>query len=200
MDAQLVVIGAHNGSKLADTVKQAAAKGPVILIEPVDWLFDQLVERFKHLKNITFINEAIIDTFGIHEVIFNAPKPDATTANSIADQLGSLVIDHAENSVTGINTYFEKIIVPATTLTALFKDLGVKSINSLIMDTEGLDAILLLTLPFYQFKPKEILFEFKHTDGTMRVGKNLAKVLTLLDQTGYIIQPVDHENFYAVRT
>lgn len=198
MDVQLVVVGAHNGSKLADTVERAATKGPVILIEPVDWLFDQLVKRFKHLKNVTFINEAVIDKFGINEVAFSAPKPTATTINSIADQLGSLNIEHAENSVTGISAYFERIIVPATTFTALFKDLGVKSIYSLILDTEGLDATLLLTLPFYQFRPKEILFEFKHTDGTMRVGKNLAKVLTLLDQTGYVIQPVDHENFYAV--
>jgi hypothetical protein len=135
MNAQLVVVGAHNGSKLADTIERSAAKGPVILIEPVDWLFDQLVKRFKHLKNITFINEALIDKFGINEVAFSAPTPSATTINSIADQLGSLDIDHAENSVAGISDYFERIIVPATTFTALFKDLGVKSIHSLILDS-----------------------------------------------------------------
>ena len=199
MDAQLVVVGAHNGSKLAATIERAAEQGPVILIEPVDWLFDELLERFKHLKTITFINEAIIDKPGIDEVTFNAPLPNATTFNGAADQLGSLVMDHAEKSVKGLNVYFEKVKVPATTFTALFKDLGIKSINGLIMDTEGFDTILLPTIPFYQFKPNEILFEFKHSDGNLLVGKKLASALILLDQMGYIVRPIDHENFHAIK-
>jgi FkbM family methyltransferase len=199
MDVQLVVVGAHNGSKLAATIEHAASQGPVILVEPVDWLFDQLLERFKRFKTITFINEAVIDKPGIEEVTFNAPLPNANSFNGAADQLGSLVMDHAEKSVKGLDIYFEKVTVPATTFTALFKDLSVKTINSLIMDTEGFDTTLLPTFPFYQFKPNEILFEFKHSDGNLQVGKKLASTLILLDQMGYTVQPVDHENFYAIK-
>jgi hypothetical protein len=131
-------------------------------------------------------------------VTFNAPKKNANTFNSVADQLGSLKLEHAQVSVPGIEEYFEKVTIPATTFQSLFIDFDIKSINGLIIDTEGMDAALLMAFPFYQIKPKEILFEFKHSDGTMRVGKNLANVLIRLTDMGYTITPVDHENFYAV--
>jgi FkbM family methyltransferase len=198
MNTELVVIGAHNGSKLANIIELASQNGPVILIEPVDWLFDQLVNRFQKFKNIVFINKAVIDETNTKKIKFNAPTKQASEVNTVADQLGSIVNEHAENSISGINKYFKCVDVPAVTFIQLFKDLNVKSLNNLIIDTEGLDARLLLSFPFYQIKPNTILFEFKHSDGTMRVGKNLANVLMLLNQIGYTIHPVDHENFYAI--
>lgn len=199
MNIELVVVGAHNGSKLFHIIEQAANKGIVILIEPVEWLFNQLNENVCNLKNVICINKAVVAKEKIKEVTFNAPKQNANSFNTVADQLGSLILNHANNSVAGIDSYFEQVTVPATTFKKLLKDFGVTHINSLITDTEGMDAVLLSSFPFNKITPHEILFEYKHADGTMRVGKNLANLLTRLTDLEYVIVPVDHENFYAVK-
>lgn len=199
MKAELVVVGAHNGSKLFSIIENAASKGIVILVEPVEWLFRQLINKVDHLENVICLNKAVVEKEEIKEVIFNAPKENANTFNTVADQLGSLVLNHASNSVTGIDNYFEKVTVSAITFRKLFKEFGITSIESLITDTEGMDTVILSSFPFEEIKPYEILFEFKHSDGTMRVGKNLAKLLIHLTDLGYAIVPVDHENFYAVK-
>lgn len=199
MNVQLVVVGAHNGSKLFSTIEKTAKRGIVILVEPVEWLFAQLVERFKHLENVVFVNTAIVEKEGIENITFNAPKENANTFNTVADQLGSIKLKHAADSVAGIDDYFEEIEVPATTFRDLFEELQIDQINSLIIDTEGMDAILLSSFPFDKIKPYEIFFEFKHSDGTMRVGKNLANLLLTFVSLNYVIVPVDHENFYAVQ-
>lgn len=199
MKVELVVVGAHNGSKLFHVIERSANKGTVILIEPVEWLFDQLVDKVSHLKNIICINKAVVEKEEIKEVVFNAPKQNANTFNTVADQLGSLVLNHANNSVSGVDDYFERVTVSATTFKKLFKEFEITHINSLITDTEGMDAVLLSSFPFDKIEPYEILFEFKHSDGTMKVGKNLANLLIRLTDLEYAIVPVDHENFYAVK-
>lgn len=198
MDVELVVVGAHNGNKLSSVIRTAAAKGPTVLVEPVRWLFEDLRSTFQDLDNVFFINKALVTAKNVSIVTFNAPKRNANSFNSVADQLGSMVLEHAQDSVPGVENYFERVRVPATTFQGLFEDLYIKSINGLIIDTEGMDMELLMSFPFYQIKPREILFEFKHADGTMKVGKNLANVLIRLTDMGYEITPVDHENFYAL--
>lgn len=199
MNIELVVVGAHNGNKLFRVIEQAANKGIVILIEPVEWLFNQLIENVCNLKNVICINKAVVAKEKIKEVTFNAPKQNANSFNTVADQLGSLILNHANNSVAGIDFYFEQVTVPATTFKKLLKDFGITRINSLITDTEGMDAVLLSSFPFNKITPHEILFEYKHADGTMRVGKNLANLLIRLTDLEYVIIPVDHENFYAIK-
>lgn len=199
MNIELVVVGAHNGSKLFHIIEQAANKGIVILIEPVEWLFNQLIENVSSLKNVVCINKAVVAKEKVKEVTFNAPKQNANSFNTVADQLGSLILNHANNSVAGIDSYFEQVTVPATTFKKLLKDFDVTHINSLITDTEGMDAVLLSSFPFNKITPHEILFEYKHADGTMRVGKNLANLLIRLTDLEYVIIPVDHENFYAIK-
>lgn len=199
MKVELVVVGAHNGSKLFHVIERAANKGTVILIEPVKWLFDELVDKVSRLENVICINKAVVKKEETKEVVFNAPKENANTFNTVADQLGSLVLNHANDCVSGINDYFERVTVSAITFKKLFKEFEITHVNSLITDTEGMDAVLLSSFPFDEIEPYEILFEFKHSDGTMKVGKNLANLLIHLTDLEYAIVPVDHENFYAVK-
>ncbi len=67
----------------------------------------------------------------------------------------------------------------------------------MITDTEGHDAIVLSKFPFLKFKPRQILFEHKHSDGVFNIGKNFAHLLVLLEAFGYKTKIVDGENCLA---
>jgi hypothetical protein len=57
MRVELLLVGAHNGSKQKNAILAAASRGTVILLEPVPYLYDQLdqipliLEHIHHEQN-----------------------------------------------------------------------------------------------------------------------------------------------------
>ena len=92
------------------------------------------------------------------------------------------------------------IRIQALTFERLISSEGISTIDVLFTDTEGMDAELLQTFPFSKIVPKRMQFEFKHSDGYMRVGPKLAKLLISLDGHGYRISPADGENMIAIHS
>ena len=77
---------------------------------------------------------------------------------------------------------------------------NISSIDVLFTDTEGMDAELLPTFPFSRITPNRLIFEFKHSDGFMRVGLKLASLLNFLDLRGYRVSVLDAENMIATHS
>jgi FkbM family methyltransferase len=195
-DFSLVLIGAHNGQKTQKLVSQALHYGKVCLIEPTPYLFDALRKLYQHNERVTLLNVAVSPD--PEEVVeFFYAKKSANTVRGYGDQLGSLSGQHATNHDPNFAPHISKIQVTAMTMTGLLSHLNAHSIDVLFIDTEGYDAKILLSFPFNRLLPKKILFEHKHADGTFRVGKNFASVLTLLESFGYHISIVDVENALA---
>jgi hypothetical protein len=65
------------------------------------------------------------------------------------------------------------------------------------MEPMGYDARLLGVFPFHRLHPRQIAFEYKHSDGTFNLGRNLGSLLILLDSLDYSVRVVDPENMYA---
>ena len=93
--------------------------------------------------------------------------------------------------------HVESILADSKTFVSLVRDYEITSIATLFTDMEGFDCELLPTFPFQKVVPKRIVFEFKHSDGTFRVGRKLGDLLIALDVLGYDIRVEDVENMVA---
>jgi len=195
MHFSLVLIGAHNGSKLAEPIAAARNAGNVLLVEPVPFLFALLEQRYGDDPAIILRNLCISTTDG--QVPFVAPLPSANSVISGGDQLGSLLKDHAVNHDARLSSHVETIEVASKTFVSIIDGSGITGIDVLFCDTEGMDVTLLESFPFEKIKPLQILFEFKHADGTHRVGKKLGRFLIRLDDLGYKVKVLDAENLLA---
>ena len=196
MHYSLVLIGAHDGSKTLPLIMKASKTGKVLLVEPVPFLFRRLQTNTAQVPNITLVNACVSFVDGVVE--FTAPKEDISSPGTVYDQLGSLSADHATNHDPGIAPHFEMILSESTTFGTLLSTHGVTSIDTLFTDTEGYDCELLPTFPFQSVVPRRIVFEYKHSDGTFRVGRKLGDLLIALDVLGYNIQVADNENMVAI--
>lgn len=197
MHFSLMVIGAHDGSKIEKYIRQQAELGNVLLVEPVPFLFERLKERFADCPSVR-CRPCVVSTKD-GEVEFTAPKPSASSVIVWADQLGSLRPGHAVSHRAAMSEHIDIIKMQAVSLATLVNDEDISSLDALVIDTEGMDAELLPTFPFSKVVPQGIVFEFKHSDGVMTVGRKLANLLLRLDELGYRTKVLDTENMIALQ-
>ena len=197
MNFSLVLIGAHNGHKTTKLVASARKRAPVLLVEPVPHLFAALEERYRKHSDILLVNKCLALHDGV--VDFYAPTQEASTKNldGYGDQLGSMEPTHAERHGKKFAALTEKLTVPCIKWDTLINETQCESIDFLYTDTEGYDARLLGVFPFHRLHPRQIAFEYKHSDGTFNLGRNLGSLLILLDSLDYSVRVVDPENMYA---
>jgi FkbM family methyltransferase len=195
MHVDLLMVGAHNGSKQEHVIIGAASRGIVILVEPVPFLFNQLERDFGGMENVRLERKCIAEKSGT--AAFFAPNQDANNVAPWGDQLGSGNRDHALLHNPGFAEHISEIEVECITFTDLIKKYGITSIGTLFTDTEGFDATIIPTFPFSAISPDRIIFEYKHSDGVENIGRKLGMLLCFLDMTGYNIRVSDQENCIA---
>ena len=195
MHVSLALVGAHDGSKLKRLITDANKLGSVLLVEPVPFLYQRLKSSFGSIETVLIENACISTSCG--KVQFTAPRP---TANSVAphgDQLGSLLPDHATNHDKRFLEHVEIIEVESMTFTSVLDKHKIDAIDILFCDTEGMDATILDTYPFERVLPRQLIFEYKHSDGTNNIGARLGQLLIKLSGLGYRIAILDGENMFA---
>jgi FkbM family methyltransferase len=160
---ELLMVGAHNGSKQKNAILGAASRGTVILIEPVPYLYDQLVQTFGSIKNIHLEQICVAEKAG--KAPFFAPSPGSNAVAPWGDQLGSMNRDHASLHNPALAAYVSEIAVDCVTFKDLVMKYKIERIETLFTDTEGFDSIILPTFPFSLVVPDNIVFEYKHSDG-----------------------------------
>ena len=197
MKFSLVVIGAHSGDKLSKAIETYSKHGDVLLVEPVPWLFNKLQEKYGSAGSVHLL-QAVISENDVDEVSFFAPTQSANEIATWGDQLGSLNPVHALGHNKEFSGKIKEIKVRGISFVALINKFGIDQIDVLHTDTEGYDARLLSVFPFDKIKPREIVFEYKHSDGVFTIGKNFAKLLLILDELCYKTQVIDTENCHSI--
>jgi FkbM family methyltransferase len=197
MHVELLMVGAHNGSKQKHAILDAARRGNVILLEPIPYLFDQLAQTFAGIDNIHLERKCVAETAG--KVAFFAPSPEANTIAGWGDQLGSMNPDHARLVNPAFTAHISKIEAESVTFAGLIATYGITSVGTLFTDTEGFDATIIPTFPFTSVMPKHIFFEYKHSDGVWIIGRKFGMLLCFLDMLGYNMLVEDVENCVATR-
>jgi len=193
----LVVIGAHSGDKLSKAIETYSKHGDVLLVEPVPWLFKKLQEKYGSAKSVHLL-QAVISENDADEVSFFAPTQSANEIATWGDQLGSLNPVHALEHNKEFSGKIEEIKVRGISFDTLINKFEIEQIDVLHTDTEGYDARLLSVFPFDKIKPRELIFEYKHSDGVFTIGKNFAKLLLILDGLSYKTQVIDTENCHSI--
>lgn len=194
----LVIVGAHNGAQSAELVAQRSARGPVLLVEPIPYLFDDLAALHAGNEAVTVLNAAITEQ-DADRVAFFAPRRESTAVVPYGDQLGSLSPEHAASHHPALRDVVDEIEVAAHTFAGLVERYGITDIDLLVTDTEGYDATLLTGFPFAVLRPRYITFEFKHSDGAFTIGRRFAELLITLQDNGYRTTVLDIENCLATR-
>lgn len=192
----IIQIGSHIGNTINDPIfKDIDNTTKLILVEPVPYLFNILkknyINKLKDTSNIIFINKAVSNFTGIIELTIPSLKNDFRKLPFWASQLSSVNENHAINHIKGIIT--EKIKVPTTTINNIIKEHKICEIELLHIDTEGHDYEILMNYDFI-IKPKKILFEHKHMDGFLKVGKKYSILVRRLFSLGYMIKSKDTED------
>lgn len=202
----IIQIGSHIGNSINDPIYNKSLNNKsLILIEPVPFLFDILVNNYiikskKENINVEFFNIAISDKDGNIEIFAPSPTCNYNDLPYWVSQLGSTTNEHLNNhNVFERYPSFkvEKINVVCKSLNTLIKENNIKSIDTLLVDTEGHDYTILKAFDLTNIKPKTIIFENKYMDGTYKKEKNYYDLITYLINNGYKIIKEDEEDTHV---
>ena len=193
MNLKVLQIGSHIGKTENDPVfKSIKYNDNAIFVEPVPWLFEQLVKNYNEEysnNSFIFINKAVSNKNGKINLYVPSEKNDFSKYPFWVSQLSSVYENHIVNHAT-INSDINNLIVDeikveTITLNEIISQFNIQSIELLHTDTEGHDYDILMNLDLQLIKPKRIMFEHKHTDGTNQIGIKYKKLLEYLKENGY---------------
>lgn len=177
MKWEILQVGSHIGAYFTDKVfYQLRSTTKAILIEPVNLLFKKLVQNCnEHYPghNFALLNLAISNKIGtiklyMPDIEIYSPQIEPLYIEKglpqWTDQLASTIQTHAQEH--NINLPVKEIKVPCITLNDIVEQYNITSLEQLYIDTEGHDYEVLDGLNLEKLKPKKIVFEHKHMEGT----------------------------------
>jgi FkbM family methyltransferase len=183
-DVFFLQIGAHNGKtndKLHDFVREYGWKG--VLVEPVGYLFDQLVGNYGGMAGLAFENKALADSDGPRMFYYLRQNDDALPG--WYDQLGSfdkqVILSHKAD-IPNIEDYIVAEAVDCISFGTLVEVHRISRIDLITIDTEGHDLKILQQIDFSRFVPKLVIYEHIHLS-----ADDKQKARTLLAEQGYIV-------------
>lgn len=135
-----------------------------ILVEPVSYLYAELLATYKNQKELFFENVAIDKEAG-YRSFYRIRKADESKHIFWYEKLGSFNKEHLLKHRKKIPDFDEKFLeekVKCLTLETLLKKYNVKKINLLHIDAEGYDYEIIKMVSFNGIKPQMILYENKH--------------------------------------
>ncbi len=197
-----VSIGSHTGYWIENEIKKYIGK-KILLIEPVDYNFRQLKERFKNYSNIFFEQSAISDKDETLSFYYIRESSISKLKKHWASGIGSFQKDHILNHYTKRFKVKEEDIdikkVKCLSFTSIVKKYSIQSIDKLFVDAEGSEFKILSSINYNSTLIKEIFFEKKHLDGTFKQGENFEKLKKILITQKYVVKDIDKENCIAIK-
>lgn len=187
-------VGSHVGNTPNDPIfAHVTNKTRGILVEPIPWIFEQLRSNYAgRSAGLVFINKAVSSAPGTLRLYAPSQANDWAHLPVWASQLSSVRQNHAKDH--GLLLTTELVEAEATTIAQICVQHGVRELGLLHTDTEGHDAEILMSLDFRSFRPRRILFESKHTDGTCRRSHEYQRALERLAMNGYRVTREDSED------
>lgn len=196
MDFDVIQVGAHigKGDRVFDEVEAGNIRSG-ILLEPIPGLFDQLKRNYEVFSgDFRFVNAAL------HPTLKEATLEYVTDVRGLPDwscAIGSMVPRVKQKHIqmiedlSGRTPEFSTITVPCVNFDDLFFEYSIESVESLYIDTEGMDKEVLMNFPFHRCLPKRIVFEHAHLE-----PDDLQHAMALLSGLGYELR-VDGIDYIA---
>lgn len=209
----IIQIGSHTGNTKNDKLfnsKEINNDDKLYLIEPIKYLFDELInnykKKFNNISNITFINKVISNYNGsiyIYTPIKNLNEKIDDNLEQILpnwfNQISSVnekhIINHIKNFPDSIKKQLQigKTNIDCITLNKLIEEYNINKIDYLFVDTEGHDYDILMCYDF-KIKPLKITFEIAHMDGFLTIGNKFIELSNKLINNGYKMTKINKED------
>jgi len=160
-----IQIGSNDGKSndpLYDFIKSNKCKG--VLIEPVNYLYEQLKLNYQGIENIYFENIAISTTNSEKEFYTIKESNDISLPNWY-NQLSSFNLETilaSKDSIPNLEQLIIKQNIQTKTVQFIIDKYKFKDLDILHIDTEGYDFEIIKTIDFTDICPSVLLFENIH--------------------------------------
>ena len=192
----LVVIGAHHGYWLQDEIKKTSKN--ILLIEPVPYNFLQLKKKYQHLNNIFFEQSFIGGNNSQISFFFVKEDSISKLGKHWASGIGSFskkhILDHKSKRFNIEDNDINEIQIQSTTFNELCKRYKISIIDKLLIDVEGAEKQIIETIDYKKILIKELVFEYKHLDGSFLFNDNLKTLIKFLNNKNFQETARDKEN------
>lgn len=171
-------------------------------LEPLPDVYMKLVENYRESSNIKTFNLAIHSNES--EMILHRVNPKfSDKVPDFARGIASFNQDHwRKTTLVPDENYMEEVKVKCISFADFIKLNSIKIIDLLLLDTEGYDYEILMSIDFNSFRPKIIRFEHGVRNNIMPTEdfKNLCSYLNSFgyqiiaesyDATAYLLDPND---------
>jgi FkbM family methyltransferase len=192
----LVVIGAHHGYWLEDEIKKTSKN--ILLIEPVPYNFLQLKKRNKHFNNITFEQKFVGGNNSKISFFFVKENSISKLGKHWASGIGSFskqhILNHKSKHFNIEENDISEIQIESTTFNELCDIHKISIIDKLLIDVEGAEKQIIEAIDYKKILIKELVFEYKHLDGSFLFNNNLKKMIKFLNNKNFQETARDKEN------
>lgn len=200
-----VQIGANDGV-MNDPIYQFNVDNKSVVtgfvLEPLFDTYEKLVKNYKCCPGIKPFNLAIHATES--EMVLHRVKPArASEISYLARGIASFDEEHWKKStLVPSPDYMEKVRVKCISFIDFIKLNAIKKLDLLLLDTEGYDYQILMSIDFTSIKPRIIRFEHGVPDQVMSPEKFMEVCIHLnsfgyqivaenYDATAYLLDPAD---------
>jgi len=172
------------------------------VLEPLPDIYEKLVENYQSCINVKAFNLAIHETEA--EMMLHRVKQEyAANVPEFARGVASFDATHWEKTtIVPSAEYMEQVKVTCISFADFIESNGVDSLDLLLIDTEGYDYQILMSIDFSVLKPKIIRFEHGVRNKVMSPEKFTAVCAHLnsfgyqiiaesYDATAYLLNPSD---------
>jgi FkbM family methyltransferase len=177
-----VQIGSCDGKAndpLHEVVRSCRWSG--ILVEPMPWLFEQLVQNYEGVPGLRFFQVAIGSGEGAMTMYSVDPRPeDPNWVLQLTSFDRDVVMSHSRD-LAELESRIFTIEVEARTVGSLIAEAGLAEVDLLHVDAEGFDDQIIRDLPLTaSWAPQFLIFEKKHLSRT-----RYADIRRILKHAGY---------------
>jgi FkbM family methyltransferase len=187
-----VQIGANDGvlnDPIHDTVVRHRWRG--LLVEPIPWIFDKLIENYRGVDGLEFENAAIAPIDGTMTMFYVERQPGDPDFFDQLFTFDEATIRSHHDAAEDFDSRVRQTDVRGLTLSSMLKQHHIGAVDVLHIDAEGFDLEILKQIDFAApWAPRFILFEVKHlSQDSYRAAR------ALLRHAGYRFFPIWHDAF-----
>lgn len=186
-DYHFLKIGAYKGNVYNDATFDIINKNTkAIFVEPVPSYYYQLKENYnnKYPNNkYIFLNNAVSDKEEKIQIYYPSTSNNFQELPWWIEQIASSSIKHCHDH--GYKLDLDVINVNAITVKQIIDYCNIKTLFCLMIDTEGSDFKILMSINFSEFKPLYIVFENMHLTSYHNPGPNYSILINYLAKFGY---------------
>jgi FkbM family methyltransferase len=168
------------------------------LVEPLNYNFLQLQERFKKFNNIYFENRFVSNNNNKTKFYFVKENSVAKLGKHWASGIGSSsrkhIIDHKSKRFNITHNDIDMFEIRCVTFNELCQKYSIDHIDKLLIDVEGSEKKIIESIDYKKILIKELTFEYKHLDTTFFFENKLKELIKFLNNENFQEINRDKEN------